>query len=150
MTYIDTTLRNTITHRPPHSYGNCHSVCMAAIMGLSVDDVPHFFDDCDNSTHGAKAYAKIDAWVLENGWFHSTIAFPDHGLPDLMAAWRDMFQKMPLILGGKSNETSGHSVVVFDGKIVLDPTGTGIVHPLEDDHYFITVLGRRGDNWRLK
>jgi hypothetical protein len=46
------------------------------------------------------------------------------------------------LLGGQSRTDCGHSVVCLDDAIIWDPslTDAGIVGPMEDGYYWITVL----------
>lgn len=144
---IDTTLRNTVEHDPPNSYGNCHSVCFAAIMGLDVDDVPHFFAKGDTLAPG-EAEDSIQSFLDARGWRQSAFRFPVADWQDVATTLKFLSPGVPAILGGKSSRGCGHSVVILDGEIILDPTGSGIVAPFdEDESYWVTILMPCPPHW---
>lgn len=48
--------------------------------------------------------------------------------------------EVPMILGGKSSLGCNHSVVVLNGEIVCDPSGNGIVGPMCENLWWITII----------
>lgn len=51
---------------PPGERGNCFQVCMAALLGLPLAEVPHFYDT-DEPVEIQQA--AIQRWLHQRGWF---------------------------------------------------------------------------------
>jgi len=128
---------STIPHDPVNGqWGDCHRACFAMILGLDPTEVPHFYDggrdQCD-------AVADMRRFLAARGLAAVDIAFRcDFGT--LMAMMTENMPGVPAILGGISAKDCGHSVVALDGAIWHDPSGSGIVAPFEDGHYWITIF----------
>ncbi len=39
-----TPLTQRYLHNPPETYGDCYRACIASLLDLGLDDVPHFYD----------------------------------------------------------------------------------------------------------
>jgi hypothetical protein len=50
---------------PPGERGNCNQVCLATLLGLPVDQVPHFFDT-DEAIEVQRE--RMLGWLTERGW----------------------------------------------------------------------------------
>lgn len=99
--------------------GNCWQACLASILDLPLDDVPHFVD--------------IDARGGEN-WFHSTINWLwKRGLA--MYTPETHPENMYYLVTGKSPRGDFYHVVVYrNGELVHDPhpDRTGV---LTEEHF---------------
>ena len=54
------------SHAPPGERGNCFQVCVATILGLPLDQVPHFYGT-DGSVE--EQTAAVQHWLAARGWF---------------------------------------------------------------------------------
>lgn len=129
-----------IRHDPPRSWGDCHRQCIAFMLGLRWQDVPHFYD---NGTKPEDAHAHIQFWLARRGLIQLHVPFSSDGSTkrDVMMAVAFQNPGVQFILGGESRTGCGHSVVAHDGMIVFDSHASGIVGPMEDGFYWVTFLG---------
>lgn len=138
-----TPARQLIEHCPAEGrYGDCHRTCFAVILDLPPEAVPNFYRG-ENYERPLVAEYEQRAWLAERGLGIATFAFPGDmsdlaGLLLMTASWA---HDVPLILGGTSSLGSNHSVVIMNGAIVCDPSGNGIVGPLDCDQWQVSVLG---------
>lgn len=83
--------------------GDCVRACIATILGLELDDVPHFVQlyDCEWA-------AEMQDWCEARG---------------VVAEWRSGWHptKEPAMLSGPSPRTGRHAVVMQHGEIIHDP-----------------------------
>lgn len=86
--------------------GNCHSACIAMLLGLSIDDVPNFNDSADYN--GA-----LQAFLRDRGY--TMLTFP------ISATELRVFQKGFAIIGGMSPRGHLHAVLYKDGELWHDP-----------------------------
>lgn len=131
--------KNRIKHDPENGqYGDCHRACVATILGMDSDEVPHFYGD-----PGVKPFGQeiIDDFLHSLGLTEANVYYTgDTPLEDILKVTAHGMPGCPAILGGKSRAGTNHSVVILDGKIVNDPTENGIVGPLDNDIYCVTIL----------
>lgn len=127
---------NQVQHNPPLSYGDCHRVCFATILGLQPEEVPHFYETPE--TDGEKL---ITGFLADLGLKQAHVLYQGESvLADILHATKHMMPGVPAILGGFSRTGCGHSVVILDGEIFCDPTGSGIVGPMDDGFYWVTLF----------
>lgn len=88
--------------------GNCFAACVASILELSLDKVPHF--------QGDDWYERWQEWLSERNLYF--IYLGNAGTND----WRPKGYAIANALCGSIR----HSVVCFDGEMVWNP------HPLRD------------------
>ena len=126
---------NTIRHDPENgTYGNCHQACFASILDLDLSEVPHFYDQ--NPALGVADKAQRD-WLRSRGLAMGDVLFDgDYSLSDVMATMAVRCPGVPVILGCTSGIGAGHSVVVLDGQVWHDPSGTGVAGPLDGFWWF--------------
>ena len=86
--------------------GNCHSACLAMLLGLRLDDVPNFNDAADY--HGA-----LHSFLARFGY--TILTFP------ISAVELRAFQKGYAIVGGTSPRGYNHAVLYRDGQLWHDP-----------------------------
>jgi hypothetical protein len=134
-------VKNSVQHNPgAGTYGNCHSACFATILGLEIEDVPHFFADGDNGNPDEQ-YASIRSFLGGLGLVQGHAIY-DGGitLEALLDVTAQMMPGVPLIFGGLSAAGCGHSIVVLNGEIFNDPTDSGLVGPMPDGYWWVTFF----------
>ena len=135
-------VKNTVRHDPENgSYGACHRACVCTILGLEPDQVPHFYADGD-AADASIQQERVTAFLKIRGLVQGHVVWPGDvaSLDDVLRTTGLMMPGVPLILGGTSSVGCGHSVVLLDGEIFNDPTGSGIVGPLRDGYYWVTFF----------
>lgn len=140
-------INNSIKHDPENgSWGNCHSACIAMILGMDINDVPHFYkdgEDGDSNVQDKRVADFLDAF----GLIKFNVLFPGETLfQEILTTFKNASPGVAFILGGKSSSGCGHSVVCLDGEIFHDPTGSGIVGPMDDGYFWVTVFSVK-PNW---
>lgn len=117
-------------HKPDEGiFGDCIRTCLAILMDLDAEDVPHFFA---TGTFDQDAY---DAWLRDNGLHVITVTFPGETPQENVMFTADrMGGGLPYMLSGHSRTPSNHVVVAQGNEIVCDPslTDSGIVGPMKN------------------
>jgi hypothetical protein len=103
----------------PDGKGNCLQACIASILELSLEQVPHFALWYDSSDW----HEKMNDWLMETA-----------GIYEITVAANSMYLEQTYgfaILNGMSERGVMHSVVIHNGLMVHDPYpgGTGIATP---------------------
>ena len=118
---------------PKEELGNCYPACVATIMGLGLEDVPHFY---------AKGYEWWDicGWVSERGFRLLPFGEPIH------EDWRRIFNGCVAIFTGPSPRFDDGTMHAVVGRITLDgwdllhdphPEGDGFSGPPEMAEIFL-------------
>lgn len=127
-------------HNPEEGrVGDCHRACVASIMELPLESVPHFYKVSFEES-SREANKKMQEWF--NGKGLCFVQVPIYGSFDLEEAlnWVATYsEESYYIFAGTSKKDNPHSVVGHKNKIAHDPTygpdGHGIVCPiLEKEH----------------
>lgn len=125
-------------HDPENGeWGDCDRACLASILEMDPEDVPHFYEGASNdqeSPENFEFWFRRRQWLRQQGWDvipHSLARPLDDILLDAEAL--DAYRYWLLI--GKSRTGVAHTVVCLGGEIIHDPSpvGAGIVGPLETD-----------------
>ncbi len=113
--------------------GNCFSACVASILELGIEDVPHF---CAYSNK--RWLREAEAWLREN-YNLTLLSFASRGTSGVYC-----IPAIHHILSGQSVRGLCHSVVGFRGKVVHDPhpSRKGIVEI--EEYGFLIPLGSYG------
>lgn len=105
--------------------GDCWRCCIAAVLGIPADKVPHF--QANDAASGTVCTADTQKWLNERGMFmiHTS------GQALLFSCWSNSgFEPPPIIACGPSPRSKSmvehHAVVMIGSKQVYDP------HPSED------------------
>lgn len=128
-----TPCRNQIRHDPDNgTVGDCHRCCVAAILDLAPSEVPHFTQiEQEGGRHWLEG---LSDWLASYGFSYVRFAYLDtEPLEAVLAITAQNCPGVPLILAGSAPGGVNHSVVIMDGKIVMDPSDCGLVGPLLDD-----------------
>ena len=120
--------------------GDCWRCCIAAVLGLPVNEVPHFARG-DNGKHNSECDADTQRWLNERG-YRMTYANAIGGTRESLhfpryASDCDRFPDVPLIAAGPTCRSVGlgkhHAVVMIGGKVAYDPhpSDTGLTAIVE-------------------
>lgn len=124
-------------HDPKNGiYGDCHRTAIACILNVHPTVVPHFMaEDNDNWDKQTKD------WLRTRGLWSISIPFQST-LEKVLETLEVLNPAVYGILGGKSKNNCGHSVVICGGKIVWDPSldDSGIVGPMDDGLFWVTYF----------
>lgn len=136
--------RQRIKHDPENGkYGDCHRAVIASILEMPIDGVPHFAED--GTTRPDEMYVRCEQWLHERGLATVDVVYPGEiSLNEVLraVAHGTRFTPQYYILGGTSRAGCGHSVVCFKNEILHDPSGNGIVGPL-NGNWWITFITAR-------
>ncbi len=137
-------------HDPDNdTYGDCFRTCLACLLDLERDDVPHFMV-FSNGTPSRKAMdAAIDAadkWLFKNHRLRRLcVLYPaELNTAEVVQAAGIMNKGARFMLVGKSKNGTNHVVICKDGKIEHDPSidQSGIVSGADPDgYYWVEFLG---------
>ena len=117
-------------------YGDCHRACVASILELPLESVPHFMEGGDTMEE-FEFERRVRDWAHSIDVPYFNFAFTDILLDDVLEYMRKANPGVYYILGGNSPSGVGHSVVALDNKIVHCPSGytNPIVGPMESPAY---------------
>lgn len=137
-----------IKHDPANGlWGDCQRTCIAVILDLPAADVPHFCDKLNLKGEPAAA-AELRAWLADRAL--AFMSWPVHGSTRLETVLDQTMQSCPgapVMLCGASRRGSDHVVVVMNGAIACDPSGSGIVGPSSDGYWWIQAI-TVGADWK--
>ena len=107
----------TITHDPPNSIGDCFRCCIASILELAAEDVPHFYDgEAFFDESGVVGLQRLQDWLAKRGLHFLEIEWK----ADYLHNW-DKQLSFHYTMSGISPRGHQHAVVGFGGKMVHDP-----------------------------
>ena len=133
-------MKQKYEHTPENGvYGDCWRTCVAYILGLPRDEVPHYPE------HGVDPYdtdAAIDFmvdWLRSYNYGYFSFPFKWDGDVRELFDSRRLFNTA-IIVVGISTILCDHCVVITPGGEMIDPSGNGIIGPCADGHYWIEVI----------
>lgn len=144
--FLDTTLKNLVPHNPPYNYGDCFRTCLACLIGLEQSKVPHFFEKGKADTQTQNS---ILAWCESQGYelMEEVREFsPDQFIQDVIDETKG--SKVPMLLGGCTEEGINHSVVIYNGETIMNPGSNKITKSIHGKILLIH-LTRIEDHWKL-
>ena len=108
--------------------GDCYRTCIAILLGLEAQDVPHFCGDFgqDDPTDGWVNRAKN--WLAERGLALFQVGYSKK--TDHKAAIKSISSGadgIPIIMIGTVFESHSHAVVLLDGALFCDPSGLDLL-----------------------
>ncbi len=107
-------------HDPPYSYGDCLRACIATILDLDAEQVPHF---ADRGVSAEDALAHVRQWLAPQGLTIASFALP--GSEPLSGVMEYMEQMNPtvtwLLFGSTGPDGGDHVNVCSGGRVVHDP-----------------------------
>lgn len=122
-------------------YGDCFKCCLASILELPYEDVPHFF--AYNSGDPWPGWDACIDWLGERGMFLFYQNFQEHQLDaQLTRRWLNGYHFM--FGRAKGLPESSHCVVGLRGRMVFNPhpNKTLVFGPYIDYNYGIAIVGR--------
>lgn len=132
-------VRQRIKHDPANGrWGDCHRACIASILELPYEDVPHF---CDGDPTGEEFNRREREFLLQHGVVPIILGYLCDDLDAVLRCQAVCNPDNYYVLGGKSTTGTPHSVVCLNDEIVHNPNDAQIVGPLDDGLYLITFMG---------
>jgi len=132
---------NLLKHDPDNGvWGDCHRVCFAMILGLEAEEVPHFYEEGPDPDFEEVQKERIKSFLRSRGLVEFHIGYSVSCHDDILYTIGAMTPDGAYILGGTSTRGCGHSVVCLGDKIFHDPTGSGIVGPMKDGYFWVTIF----------
>lgn len=130
-------------------FGDCHRTCIAMILDLPRDDVPHFMEGTsmdwpDGDPRWLACEDAERAWLATRGLQPVHCAY-DGSMPlsVVLAVLAHTVRNVPVILGCTSTNGGNHSVVYYNGSI-FNPNDSGIKGPMRDGMWWVTTLAHQG------
>lgn len=135
-----------IQHNPPETWGDCYRACVASILELSCEDVPHVYADgeVDGARKRMRKFLNSLGWfVVEFGWNVSD----DYSNAQFFKDMRNMIDpELYFIVSGRGSFGGKHCVVYKSGRPVHDPQSQIARHLKPDNSgsndYEIVVIGK--------
>lgn len=127
--------------------GDCHRTCLAMILDLHRDEVPHFMEHvpvnapADAPECIAAEQAERD-WLAWRGLTPVYVAYDGRtSLDDLMRVLNATITDAAVILGCTSSNGSNHSVVYYRGDL-YNPNLNSVAGPMLDGMWWITIYAK--------
>ena len=138
----------TIPHKPDESLiGNCYPSCVASLLEVSIDEVPHFYEDVKpNEMLPDWKIKEVDDWFVSRGiprvliWHN----YEFWKYEDFMDYMQELNPNTYYILSAKSITGVAHAVICLGNEIVHNPNGKEIVGPLDDGAWGFEIIGVKG------
>lgn len=138
-------LKQRFKHNPEGGvWGDCHRASIATVLGLDLDDVPHF---ADGGCSGEEFARREREFLASRGI--ASISLPvslaeSSSYGDLLAmVAQQNGDDFVYLLGGTSRTGVNHTVVCRGSQIFNDPslTDAGIIGPCADGYFWLTFFG---------
>lgn len=121
--------------------GDCFPTCLACLLEIPRDDVPHFFEDWDGDP--APQWENVHTWLSGQGVRLLKIPYSGDGdYEAVISCVGNVNRDYRFLLTGTSNTGANHIVICKNGTIDHDPSidQVGIVGPCDDGIYWIEFL----------
>lgn len=126
--------------------GDCHRTCIAMILDLDRDEVPHFMANVPHEADAESPECKA-AEEAEREWMAARGLAPIHWgytgdtpLLEVLAVLGRLVRGTAVILGCTSGNGVNHSVVVYEGAIYNPAGGNAtIAGPMRDGFWIVTA-----------
>ncbi len=132
-----------VKHSPDEGmYGDCVRACVASIMDMDAEQVPHFHHD---NPGGVVANARMREWLAGQGYQPFTMHFdPSMSLASILETNGVLNPDTYYMLFGGVEGGGDHVIVCRGGKIVHDPSwyNSAMVRPASYGYWSITVIAR--------
>ena len=130
-------------HDPANGiFGDCYRTCLAVLLDLDRDDVPHFVNNMEPDAWKESIQPRYDTWLLEHAGLVE-IAIPyDCDADGVLALQQVLNPTVYYMLAGRSRTGCNHVVICKGDKIVCDTSlnEAGIVGRCEDGYHWISFL----------
>lgn len=129
-----------VSHNPPVSHGDCVRACVASVLELVPDEVPHFFHD----GNGNLAFDRMREFLRARGLIAAY--FPLSGellLSDVLEFMKREYAGIHYLMFC-SNRDGNHCVVGENDTIVHDPAWIKceIIGPHSDGLWILIILAK--------
>lgn len=122
----------TVAHNPPESYGDCYRTCIACVLDVLPQEIPH--PGRDGAELWDERIREVDAWLAARGLY--SVMLKD--TPENLAKVCGYFGYH--LIAGQSPR-GGHYCVGLGGRVVHDPSPLGgELRPDEDGTFTIQLL----------
>jgi hypothetical protein len=132
-----------VKHEPEAgTYGDCLRACVATILDLNTEDVPHFFHD---GCEGEEGNQRLREWLATRQLAPFWSAYAgDLDAAEIMTEIAVSNPTVPFILYGETAYGGQHVVVCRSGKKVHDPAwiATPFSGPGPHGHWIVLVIAR--------
>jgi hypothetical protein len=138
----------TVKHKPEEgTYGDCFRCCIASILDLPAEEVPHFCG-YDFDQDPARWYRDLTAWLAPRGLSYFGLEVnPDQFGPQWFSGIEASGFSCFHIMSGETERGTRHSVVGRNGELAHDPhtSRSGLARPGKDGYQFgfIVVRGEK-------
>lgn len=130
----------TTKHDPANgTWGDCYRACLASILDLPSEQVPHFIQDREGQPEWRDDER---AWLAARG-LQAIVMVLKLPLPTILEWLGAMNPEVHCIVMGMGSNGIPHAVVACGGSIVHDPGHVGITGPLEGGQHALTFVGVR-------
>lgn len=137
-----------IKHDPANGqYGDCYRTCVAIILDVHPSIVPHCW-----TADGQWEPMPMFDWLARCGLKMFSLSWPASeglGITGMLELTKSVNRGAPVIFTGTSSLGCNHSVVAMSGKIVSDPSGNGIVGPMDNGEWQMEWLAV-GADWGVR
>lgn len=125
-------LMMSVDHDPPRSFGDCFRTCIACILEVPQEEVPH--PGQEGEARWDALMPELDSWLASRGLY--TVQLKD--TPENLERYCDYFGYH--LIAGQSPR-GGHYCVGLGGKVVHDPSPLrGGLKPDSDGTFTIVLL----------
>lgn len=119
--------------------GDCLRACVASVLGLEAEEVPHFFHDKCTAEIGAE---RLKDFARGRGLVPCYIIYPGSvPMEQVLEYWGGMNPDVPAILYG-STQDEEHCVVILDGEVKHNPawSNSPLVGPTSENLWYVLVF----------
>lgn len=107
----------TTKHEPPDSVGDCFRCCIASILDLRADQVPHFFEgEAFDDESGRIGIKRLQDFLQPMGLYYFECEFD----AKVLAAWTE-YLDCHYVFSGKGPRGHRHATVGRNGAMAHDP-----------------------------
>ncbi len=134
--------KQAFRHDPEHGvWGDCHRTCIANLLGLPRDDVPHTHEDVPVEDWTAL----IDAFLAPLGLRELRLHMPAT-MTEVLAEHGRLNPEVSYILSGKTARGTDHSILCRGGAAIWDPSleqVSDLVGPMHELGYGVAYITPR-------
>lgn len=130
--------KQAFRHSPSEGvFGDCYRTCVATLLGVDRDLVPHHAGDLPDGNQTAL----MRTWLLARGYTLACFAFAADP-SEVLHLMQTVNPLTPYMLGGTSKTGTNHVVIALGGEIIWDPSlnDSGIIGRQDDEHTWVEVI----------
>lgn len=125
-------------HDPPNSHGDCVRACVASLMEMQCENVPHFYRD----GNGEKAFDRMRIWLSTHKRIPAYFPLPEHMTLEQVCHAASIYDTDCMLFC--SNRGGDHCVIINRDGVAHDPNWykTEIIGPHSSGVWIVIVLAR--------